>query len=258
MSLLNLRNVETYYGPVMAIRGITLTVEEGQIVALLGANGAGKSTVLKTISGIIEPQKGVIEFMGRNIRSMVPDRIARLGIAHVPEGREVFPFLSVENNLKMGAFSRRGTMIKREIKRDIEMVYGYFPALKELAHQQAALLSGGEQQMLAIGRGLMLRPKLMLLDEPSLGLSPMLVKEIGSIITRLNKEQSVTILLVEQNAKMALALSDFGYVLELGRIVMEDDSKRLASAPDIQEFYLGMKDEGIRGRRRWKQRKTWR
>ena len=254
MSLLTLRNIETYYGPVMAIRGITLAVEEGQIVALLGANGAGKSTVLKTISGIIEPQKGVIEFQGENIRAMDPDKIARLGIAHVPEGREIFPFLTVAENLKMGAYTRRD----KQINQDIEMIYSYFPALAELAHQQSALLSGGEQQMLAIGRGLMLRPKLMLLDEPSLGLSPILVEEIGTIITRLNKEQSVTILLVEQNAKMALTLSDFGYVLELGRIVMEGESRRLANAPDIQEFYLGMKDEGVRGRRRWKQRKTWR
>jgi branched-chain amino acid transport system ATP-binding protein len=254
MSLLTLRNIETYYGPVMAIRGITMNVEEGQIVALLGANGAGKSTVLKTISGIIEPQKGVIEFRGENIQAMDPDSIARLGIAHVPEGREVFPFLTVAQNLNMGAFTRRD----KEIDQDIEMVYDYFPILKDLANRQSALLSGGQQQMLAIGRGLMLRPKLMLLDEPSLGLSPMLVEEIGAIITRLNKEQSVTILIVEQNAKMALALSDFGYVLELGRIVMEDNSRRLENAPDIQEFYLGMKDEGARGRRRWKQRKTWR
>ena len=254
MSLLTLRNIETYYGPVMAIRSVTMAVEQGQIVALLGANGAGKSTVLKTISGIIEPQKGVIEFEGENIQGREPDEIARLGIAHVPEGREVFPFLSVTENLRMGAFTRRDA----EIEQDIEMVYGYFPTLKENARQKAAFLSGGQQQMLAIGRGLMLRPRLMLLDEPSLGLSPLLVEEIGTIIARLNKEQSVTILLVEQNAKMALQLSDFGYVLELGRIVIEDESRRLESAPDIQEFYLGMKDEGVRGRRRWKQRKTWR
>jgi branched-chain amino acid transport system ATP-binding protein len=210
--------------------------------------------VLKTISGIIEPLKGVIEFNGENIQSRDPGSIARLGIAHVPEGREVFPFLTVEQNLTMGAFTRRD----KEISQDIEMVYDYFPILKDLKNKQSALLSGGQQQMLAIGRGLMLRPKLMLLDEPSLGLSPLLVEEIGAIITRLNKEQSVTILLVEQNAKMALTLSDFGYVLELGRIVMEDNSRRLENAPDIQEFYLGMKDEGARGRRRWKQRKTWR
>ena len=249
-----LRNIETYYGPVMAIRGITMQVKQGQIVALLGANGAGKSTILKTVSGIIEPQKGTIEFEGQEIQTREPDSIARLGIAHVPEGREVFPFLSVAENLRMGAFTRRD----REIEQDIEMVYSYFPALKENANQQSALLSGGQQQMLAIGRGLMLRPKLMLLDEPSLGLSPILVAEIGTIIRRLNTEQSVTILLVEQNARMALALSDFGYVLELGRIVMEDESARLENASDIQEFYLGMKDEGSRGRRRWKQRKTWR
>ena len=238
----------------MAIRGITMIVEEGQIVSLLGANGAGKSTVLKTISGIIQAQKGSIEFQGEDIQAKDPDSIARLGIAHVPEGREIFPFLTVAENLRMGAFTRRDN----EIDNDIEMVYDYFPTLGKNADQQSALLSGGQQQMLAIGRGLMLRPRLMLLDEPSLGLSPILVEEIGAIITRLNTEQSVTILLVEQNARMALALSDFGYVLELGRIVMEDESERLAQAPDIQEFYLGMKDEGVRGRRRWKQRKTWR
>ena len=252
--LLELKNVETYYGPVMAIRGVSMEVREGQIVALLGANGAGKTTVLKTISGAMDPQKGSVLLRGESIQGKDPDIVARMGIAHVPEGREVFPFLSVEENLKVGAFSRRDN----EVISDLEMIYDYFPVLKEKRAQAAGYLSGGQQQMLAIGRALMLRPAIMLLDEPSLGLSPRLVHEIAGIISRLNAERKVTVLLVEQNAKMALDISNFGYVMELGRIVMEDTSSRLSGAQDIQEFYLGMKDEGVRGRRRWKQRKTWR
>lgn len=252
--LLELKNIETYYGPVMAIRGVSMEVHEGQIVALLGANGAGKTTVLKTISGAMDPQKGSITLHGQEIQAKDPDVVARMGVAHVPEGREVFPFLTVEENLSVGAFSRKD----KEIGSDLESIYDYFPALKDKREQQAGFLSGGQQQMLAIGRALMLRPDIMLLDEPSLGLSPRLVHEIAEIIQRLNKERNVTVLLVEQNAKMALDISDFGYVMELGRIVMEDSSERLRDATDIQEFYLGMKDEGVRGRRRWKQRKTWR
>jgi len=253
-ALLELRNIETYYGPVMAIKGVSLEVREGQIVSLLGANGAGKTTVLKTISGAMDPQKGTVSLAGEPIQSRDPDAVARMGVAHVPEGREVFPFLSVEENLKVGAFSRRDG----KIRKDIDLVYDYFPALREQRKLQAAYLSGGQQQMLAIGRALMLRPRIMLLDEPSLGLSPLLVAEIAQIIKRLNREQGVTVLLVEQNAKMALDIGDYGYVMELGRIVMEDSTDRLKSAADIQEFYLGMKDQGVRGRRRWKQRKTWR
>lgn len=252
--LLTLRNVETYYGPVMAIRGVSMAVRSGDISCLLGANGAGKTTVLKTISGAMEPQKGQIHFNGESIVGLAPDVVARLGIAHVPEGREVFAFLSVEDNLKMGAYSRRDAGVAS----DLELVYDYFPVLRDKRRQSAALLSGGQQQMLAIGRALMLRPQLMLLDEPSLGLSPKLVTEIADIIVRLNKEQGVTVLLVEQNAAMALSRSDFGYVLENGRIVMEDKAATLADAPDVQEFYLGMKDDGVRGGRRWKKRKTWR
>lgn len=252
--MLALRNIETYYGPIMAIRGVSMAVRDGQIVSLLGANGAGKTTVLKTISGAMEPQKGVVEYRGEAIQARDPDWVARRGIGHVPEGREVFPFLTVEENLRMGAYSRRDG----EIDADIEQVYGYFPVLKGFGRQPAQVLSGGQQQMLAIGRALMLRPDLMLLDEPSLGLSPRLVHEIAEIIVRLNRERNVTMLLVEQNAKMALDIGDYGYVMENGRIVMEDTCERLRNAPDIQEFYLGMKDEGVRGRRRWKQRKTWR
>jgi len=253
-NLLEIRNIETYYGPVMAIRGVSMDVPEGKIVSLLGANGAGKTTVLKTISGAMDPQKGTVTYDGDDIQGHDPDWVARKGIAHVPEGREVFPFLNVDENLRMGAFSRRD----HEIQQDLDMVYDYFPVLKDLHKAQAVNLSGGQQQMLAIGRALMLRPKLMLLDEPSLGLSPRLVHEISEIIARLNAEQGVTVLLVEQNAKMALEVGDYGYVMEVGRIVMEDTCERLREAPDIQEFYLGMKDHGVRGRRRWKQRKTWR
>ncbi|MCY4565904.1 MAG: ABC transporter ATP-binding protein [Gammaproteobacteria bacterium] len=252
--LLELRNIETYYGPILAIHGISMRVEEGSIVTMLGANGAGKTTVLKTISGAMDPQKGSVLFEGRPIQARDPDWVARLGIGHVPEGREVFPFLTVEENLRMGAYSRSD----REIDADVELVYDYFPVLKEFVRQPAQVLSGGQQQMLAIGRALMLRPRLMLLDEPSLGLAPKLVHEIAEIVTRLNSEQGVTVLLVEQNARMALDVADYGYVMELGRIVMGDTCERLKNATDIQEFYLGMKDQGVRGRRRWKQRKTWR
>ncbi len=252
--LLELRNLETYYGPIMAIRGVSLKVFEGQIVSILGANGAGKSTVLKTISGALDPQKGQVLFQGREIQGRDPDRVARLGIAHVPEGREVFPFLSVENNLLMGAYTRRD----RQVAADLALVYEFFPALRSRRSQPAGLLSGGQQQMLAIGRALMLRPVLMLLDEPSLGLSPALVSEIAAIIARLRGERHVTIVLVEQNARMALDLGDFGYVMELGRVVMEDSCERLKQSTDVQEFYLGMKDAGVRQVRRWKQRKTWR
>ena len=252
--LLELRNIETYYGPILAIHGVSMRVPEGSIVAVLGANGAGKTTVLKTVSGAMDPQKGSVLFEGRPIQARDPDWVARLGIGHVPEGREVFPFLTVEENLRMGAFSRRD----REVDADLELVYDYFPVLKNFVRQPAQVLSGGQQQMLAIGRALMLRPRLMLLDEPSLGLAPKLVHEIAEIVARLNAERRVTVLLVEQNARMALDVADYGYVMELGRIVMEDTCERLKQATDIQEFYLGMKDQGVRGRRRWKQRKTWR
>lgn len=253
-ALLQLKNIETYYGPIMAIRGVSLQVMDGQVVALLGANGAGKTTVLKTISGALDPQKGEVIFEGACIQAWDPDRVTRLGIAHVPEGREVFPFLSVEQNLLMGAFTRHD----KNIRQDLELVYEYFPILKEKNNLAAGFLSGGQQQMLAIGRALMLRPKLMLLDEPSLGLSPKLVDEIADIIKRLSVEQHVTLLLVEQNARMALDICDFGYVMELGRVVMEDSCSRLKQSADIREFYLGMRDQGVRSVRRWKQRKTWR
>ncbi len=254
-TILELANVEAAYGPVQALRGVSLKVERGKIVTVLGANGAGKSTILKTISGIIDPQKGQIRFDGEEIQSRDPDWIVRRGIGHAPEGREVFPLLTVEENLRMGAYTRRDA---DGVTRDIEMVYGYFPILRERAGQEAGLLSGGQQQMLAIGRALLSRPKLMLMDEPSLGLSPLLTQEIFRIIGRINREQGTTILLVEQNANMALEVAEFGYVLEVGRIVMEDTCKRLAAKEDVQEFYLGMKAQGVRGQRRWKKKKHWR
>jgi branched-chain amino acid transport system ATP-binding protein len=254
-TLLKVSNIETYYGPIMAIRGVSFDVPQGDIVTILGANGAGKTTVLKTICGVMDPQKGTVLFEGRELQGMDPDKVMRLGVSHVPEGREVFPFLSVRENLRMGAYTRRDA---DEVAKDLETVFGYFPVLKERADQRAGSLSGGEQQMLAISRALMARPRLMLLDEPSLGLSPKLVKEIFDIIVRINKERGVTILLVEQNANMALQVADFGYVLEVGRIVMADTCERLLQKEDIKEFYLGIKDQGARGQRRWKKRKTWR
>ncbi len=253
--LLQVSNVETYYGPIMAIRGVSFAVPEGSMVTILGANGAGKTTILKTVSGVMETQKGTVTFAGREIQGMDPDRVMRLGLSHVPEGREVFPFLSVRENLAMGAYTRADAV---EIARDLDAVYGYFPVLKARAEQRAGQLSGGEQQMLAIGRALMSRPRMMLLDEPSLGLSPKLVKDIFEIIVRINRERGVTVLLVEQNAHMALTIADHGYVLEVGRIVMEDTCARLREKEDIKEFYLGVKESSVRGTRRWKRKKTWR
>jgi branched-chain amino acid transport system ATP-binding protein len=239
----------------MALRGVSFSVPAGAIVTILGANGAGKTTILKTVSGVMDPQKGSVTLEGRAIHGLDPDRVARLGLSHVPEGREVFPFLSVRENLRMGAYARRDTTA---VAQDLEMVNEYFPVLASRAEQRAGSLSGGEQQMLAIGRALMARPKVMLLDEPSLGLSPKLVKDIFDIIGRINRERGVTVLLVEQNANLALQTADYGYVLELGRIVMEDTCERLLQKDDIREFYLGLKESSVRGTRRWKRKKTWR
>jgi branched-chain amino acid transport system ATP-binding protein len=254
-ALLTVNNIETYYGPIMALRGVSFSVPAGAIVTILGANGAGKTTILKTVSGVMDPQKGSVTLEGRAIHGLDPDRVARLGLSHVPEGREVFPFLSVRENLRMGAYARRDTTA---VAQDLEMVNEYFPVLASRAEQRAGSLSGGEQQMLAIGRALMARPKVMLLDEPSLGLSPKLVKDIFDIIGRINRERGVTVLLVEQNANLALQTADYGYVLELGRIVMEDTCERLLQKDDIREFYLGLKESSVRGTRRWKRKKTWR
>ena len=253
--LLEASNIETFYGPIMAIRGVSFVVPRGGIVTILGANGAGKTTILRTVSGVMDPQKGSVTFEGQPIHGLDPDKVMRRGLVHVPEGREVFPLLTVRENLRMGAFTRHDT---DGIAADLESVFEYFPVLRARAEQRAGSLSGGEQQMLAISRALMARPKMMLLDEPSLGLAPRLVKEIFEIIGRINRERGVTVLLVEQNANMALNLADFGYVLEVGRIVMADTCARLLEQEDVKEFYLGVKDTGVRGTRRWKRKKTWR
>jgi len=253
--VLQLLNVESAYGPIKAIRGVSLKVRQGEIATVLGSNGAGKTTILKTISGIIDPRKGTIHFKGQDITAKDPAFIVQQGLSHVPEGREVFPLLSVKDNLLMGAYTRRD---RDGVARDIETVFGYFPILRERAAQDAGLLSGGQQQMLAISRAIMAAPQLILLDEPSLGLSPKLTKEIFEIVVRINRERGTTILLVEQNANMALNAADYGYVLENGRIVMEDSCERLREKDDIKEFYLGLQDDGVRGERRWKKKKTWR
>ncbi|RZU01017.1 ABC transporter ATP-binding protein [Rivibacter subsaxonicus] len=253
--VLALTNVESAYGPIKAIRGVSLKVRQGEIATVLGSNGAGKSTILKTISGIIDPRKGTVEFRGEDITAKDPALIVQKGLSHVPEGREVFPLLSVHDNLMMGAYTRHD---RDAVARDVEAVYGYFPILRERRAQDAGLLSGGQQQMLSISRALMAAPALMLLDEPSLGLSPLLTREIFEIVVRINRERGTTLLVVEQNANMALNVADYGYVLENGRIVMEDSCDRLREKDDIKEFYLGVKETGARGERRWKKKKTWR
>jgi branched-chain amino acid transport system ATP-binding protein len=255
--LLRVRNIETFYGLIMAIRGISLEVQEGQIAAILGANGAGKTTILKTIMGLLEdqPDKGTIDFLGKRIDGKDAEEIVHLGISYVPEGREVFPELSVDENLKMGAYTRKD---KRGVKEDYDRVINHFPVLAQRRNQWAGTLSGGEQQMLSIGRALMTRPKLLMLDEPSLGLSPILVQEIFRIIKTINGE-GTTILLVEQNAKMALKISDFGFVIENGRIVAANVPKVLLEDEDIKEFYLGIRsEESVKGYQRWKRKKRWR
>ena len=255
MPLLKMRNVESYYGPIMAIKGVSLEIEKGSIVTILGANGAGKTTILKTISGVMEPEKGTIEFLDQDIGGKSPAEIVKLGIVQVPEGREVFPDLTVSENLTMGSSLRND---RKGIKADLDISYDYFPVLKDRPNQLGGNMSGGEQQMLAMARALMARPKLMLLDEPSLGLSPLLMKDMYQIIKRINKEQKTTILLVEQNARMALALAAYGYVLDLGRFVMENTCEELMENEDIKEFYLGVKEAGVRESKRWKRKKKWR
>ncbi|MFK7996507.1 MAG: ABC transporter ATP-binding protein [Granulosicoccus sp.] len=254
-TVLELKNIETFYGPIMAIRGVSLKVPKGRIVTILGANGAGKTTLLKTISGVMDPEKGQVMLSGKEVQGREPDHIVRAGVAHVPEGREVFPFLTVAENLMMGAYTRTD---RGQVSADVDMVMQYFPILKKRRHQQAGTMSGGQQQMLAIGRGLMTQPKVLLLDEPSLGLSPILVQEIFAIIKRLNREQGVTMLLVEQNAMVALKAAHYGYVLEIGRIVLSGTSESLLASTDIQEFYLGATGDTQRGQKRWKRKKTWR
>lgn len=247
--------VEAAYGPIRAIRGVSLRMAPSSVVTLLGSNGAGKTTLLKTISGIMDPLRGTITFCGQEIAGLDPARIVENGLCHVPEGREVFPLLTVHENLLMGAYTRSD---RDAVARDLERAYGYFPILAERRDQDAGLLSGGQQQMLAIARALLSAPKMILMDEPSLGLSPKLTREIFDIIIRINRESGTSILLVEQNAHMALHTADYGYVLENGRVVLEDSCARLREKDDIREFYLGLKQQGVRGDRRWKKKKTWR
>ncbi len=254
-ALLKLTNIESAYGPIKAIRGVSLEVKKGQIVTLLGSNGAGKTTLLKTISGILDPVRGTVEFANEDITGVESSDLVKKGLSHVPEGREVFPLLTVYENLMMGAYTRND---RDAVERDLEQAYRYFPILKERENQAAGLLSGGQQQMLAIARALLANPQMILMDEPSLGLSPKLTKEIFDIIRMINRDSGRSILLVEQNARIALQTADFGYIMENGRIVMQDTCARLMEKDDIQEFYLGIKQEGVRTERRWKKKKTWR
>jgi branched-chain amino acid transport system ATP-binding protein len=233
--LLTVNQIETYYGNIQALKGISFNVPEGSIVALLGANGAGKSTTLKSISGLVPPIRGTIAFGGRRIDELPSEQIVRRGISHVPEGRELFPELTVLENLKMGAYTRTD---KHDIQESLDQVQAHFPILAERRAQLAGTLSGGEQQMLAIGRALMARPRLMLLDEPSLGLAPMLVEEIFRIIREIH-EAGTTVLLVEQNANKALSIADYGYVLETGTISLAGASRDLLRDDDVRRSYLG-------------------
>lgn len=233
--MLEVKNLSVSYGAIEAVKDISFTVNDGEIVSLIGANGAGKTTTLHTITGLVPAKSGSMMYNGVDLLKTHNNKIVTLGMAHIPEGRHVFTRMSVEENLEMGAFSLKG---QSDIKKDLDMVYGLFPRLKERRNQKAGTLSGGEQQMLAMGRALMSHPKTILMDEPSMGLSPKLVKEIFSIIRKLH-EQGITILLVEQNAKMALSIADRAYVLETGRITMEGDAKELLNNEQVRKAYLG-------------------
>ncbi len=233
--MLELQSVESYYGNIQALKGISLSVPEGSIVAILGANGAGKSTTLRSISGLIQPARGQILFGGNAIHRAAPHKIVRSGICQVPEGRDIFMGLTVQENLKMGAFTRKEP---REVERNLQRIYASFPILKDRTRQQAGTLSGGEQQMLAIARGLMSKPKLMLLDEPSLGLAPLMVEEIFRIIKEINSE-GVTILLVEQNANIALRTATYGYVMETRNIALHNHADNLIENDYVRRVYLG-------------------
>ncbi len=232
--MLKAENLNVYYGPIHAVKGVSFEVNEGEVVTLIGANGAGKSTSLKTISGLMRSRGGSIEFMGKSIASTAAHKIVELGIAHVPEGRRIFTSMTVEENLDMGAFTVRGS----NIDADKERVFEQFPRLKERRRQIAGTLSGGEQQMLAMGRALMSHPKLLMLDEPSMGLAPILVEQVFDIIAALHKA-GTTILLVEQNAEMALSIADRAYVMETGRITLSGTGKELAASEEVQKAYLG-------------------
>ena len=234
--MLKLKNVQTFYGNIQALKDVAIEIAEGEIVTLIGANGAGKTTTLMAVCGIVPPRSGEILFMGQPITHMEPDRIVSLGICQVPEGRRIFPYLSVSENLDMGAFLRKD---KAEIKRDMEYAFELFPILAERRHQAGGTLSGGEQQMLAISRALMARPKLLLLDEPSLGLAPLIVKQIFEIIAKINAESNTTVFLVEQNANLALKVASRGYVMETGHITLTDSSENLLADEGVKKAYLG-------------------
>ena len=260
--MLKVNNIETWYDLIRALHGISFEINEGDVVALLGSNGAGKTTILKTIMRLLydlkeeQPEKGTIEFFDQRIDRKDTDQIVRMGISYVPEGREVFPEMTVHENILMGAYTRKD---RKEIGEDIENVFTHFPILKDRKNQQAGYLSGGEQQMLAIGRALMSRPKLLMLDEPSLGLSPLLTKEIFGIIRDINRKDGVTILLVEQNVNMALKYSTFAYLLENGRIVRADKPEVLREDEDVKEFYLGISTEqSVKGYKRYRRKVRFR
>lgn len=234
-TMLTINDINVFYGAIHAIKGVSLEVNEGEIVTLIGANGAGKSTILRTISGLLKPKTGSIQFVGQEIAGMPAHEIVKTGISQVPEGRRIFAEMSVLENLELGAFTRKD---KDSIKADMELVFERFPRLKERIGQLAGTLSGGEQQMLAMGRALMSRPRLLLLDEPSMGLAPLLIKEIFTIIQDINKT-GTTVLLVEQNANMALSIAHRAYVLETGRITLSGDAKELAASDEVRKAYLG-------------------
>jgi len=234
--VLDVRDVHASYGPVQALRGVSLHVPEGGIVAVLGANGAGKSSTLRSISGLLRPTDGEIEFEGKRIDRLAPEEIVQLGISQVPEGRQIFTDMTVMENLRLGAYTRRDG---DGVKKDIERVFSYFPVLGERVKQPAALLSGGEQQMLAIARALMAKPRLLLLDEPSLGLAPILVREIFQIVKTITAEEGLTTLLVEQDANQALGIAGYGYVLESGTVVLEETAEKLRASEDVRRSYLG-------------------
>ncbi|MBI5657573.1 MAG: ABC transporter ATP-binding protein [Geobacter sp.] len=244
--MLKVKNVNTYYGKVHALKNVTLHLDQGEIVALIGANGAGKTTMLNTLSGVCPPEGGSIQFLGQPIAGMAPDRVVKIGISQVPEGRQVFKGLTVADNLEMGAYLRfRGREGKDLIRQDMRHIYELFPRLEERRKQMAGTLSGGEQQMLAIGRALMAKPKLLLLDEPSMGLAPLVVQEIFNVIERLRKDEGTTVLLVEQNAKAALKMADRGYVLETGKVILEGMSSELLENKEVQRAYLGKEKKEI-------------
>jgi len=235
--MLEVKDIKTYYGNIQALKGISLEISEGEIITLIGANGAGKTTTLMSISGIVPPKAGEILFMGQALQELSPNQIVALGISQVPEGRRIFPYLTVTENLDMGAFLRNDTS---EIQKDLEYIFDLFPILAERRHQSGGTLSGGEQQMLAVARALMARPRLLLLDEPSLGLAPLIVKQIFKIIRKINKENNTTIFLVEQNANLALQVAHRGYVMENGRITLSDTSQNLLANEDVKKAYLGI------------------